>query len=104
MQTAGRYSYAYGRSGDRKPPRLRNMHGVYTLTIHISSLKYVKTMTDKFCGEVVLTGSPNYHGARQEFNRSIRKYPAAIVYCCNERDIIEALGYAKEKRLDAPKV
>lgn len=57
-------------------------------------------MDKKFCGEVVLPASPIYNEARQEWNRSIQKYPAAIVYCCNSGEIADALAYARENCMD----
>ena len=32
-------------------------------------------------GNVVVPGDPEYEQARQEYNKAINKYPAAIVYC-----------------------
>lgn len=46
--------------------------------------------------KIVLPCSPLYNTARQEYNRSIQKYPAAIVYCENADDVAWAVCFAKE--------
>lgn len=37
-----------------------------------------------------------YEQARQELNRSIQKYPIAIVYCENTSDVVEVILHAKK--------
>ncbi len=46
--------------------------------------------------EIILPCSPFYNTARQEYNRSIQKYPAAIVYCSSTDDVARAIHFAKE--------
>ncbi len=53
-------------------------------------------MEEKFCGSVIVPGSPQYDIARQEFNRSIQKYPAFITYCTDEEAVIDAVLAARE--------
>lgn len=45
--------------------------------------------------KIVLPSSPFYNEARQVFNRSIQKFPAAIAYCEDEKDVLEAVGLAR---------
>lgn len=52
-----------------------------------------------FCGKIILPGSPWYDTARQEWNRSIQKFPAAIIYCTNEEDVRKGIHYAKRHGL-----
>ena len=53
-------------------------------------------MGESFCGSVIVPGSPRYNDARQVFNRSIQKYPAAIAYCTDEDAVIDAVRVARE--------
>jgi hypothetical protein len=46
-------------------------------------------------GEVITPQSPLYAGARQEWNRAIQKFPAAIVYCANKYDVRNAVVWAR---------
>ena len=45
-------------------------------------------------GEVVAPGNPLYDQARQEWNRAVQKFPAAIVYCQNKYDVVHAVKWA----------
>ncbi len=52
-----------------------------------------------FCNlesKVITQEDIEYEQARQEWNRSIQKYPIAIVYCENTSDVVEAILYAKK--------
>lgn len=53
-------------------------------------------MHESFCKSVVMPNSPEYLFARQEFNRSIQKFPCSIAYCSNEDEVIMAIHAAKE--------
>lgn len=53
---------------------------------------------DSFCGSVVTPDSPRYHEARQEFNRSIEKFPCSIAYCTGEEDVVRAIRAARDSR------
>ncbi|WP_331496618.1 hypothetical protein [Romboutsia sedimentorum] len=52
-----------------------------------------------FCNSentVITQEDIGYGQARQEWNRSIQKYPIAIVYCEKTSDVVEAILYAKQ--------
>lgn len=49
-----------------------------------------------FEGQVITPDNKNYDKLRQEWNRSIQKYPIAIVYCNNACDVSESIIYARE--------
>lgn len=52
-----------------------------------------------FCNlesKVITQEDIEYEQARQEWNRSIQKYPIAIVYCENTSDVVEAILYEKK--------
>lgn len=51
-------------------------------------------MQERFCGSIILPDSPQYHTARQEFNRAIQKFPAGIAYCTDEQDVACAVREA----------
>ena len=53
-------------------------------------------MEENFCGSIIVPDSPQYDAARQEFNRSIQKYPASITYCTNEDAVIDAVQTARK--------
>ena len=48
-------------------------------------------------GEIITPCDEQYDEDRQEYNRSIQKFPKVIVYCCNKTDIINAICWAQEK-------
>lgn len=45
----------------------------------------------EMCDKIIRPCCPGYDRKRQIYNRSIQKYPCAIVYCENEEDIKEAV-------------
>ncbi len=47
--------------------------------------------------EILLPSDPGYGQARQIYNRSIQRFPAAIVYCETERDVALAVCEAKRR-------
>ncbi len=49
--------------------------------------------------KIILPCNPKYDSARQIFNRSIQKYPAVIVYCENNSDVVEAILLAQRHDL-----
>ncbi|HWP50205.1 MAG TPA: FAD-binding oxidoreductase [Clostridia bacterium] len=53
-------------------------------------------MKENFCGSVILPNSPQYHTARQEFNRAIQKFPTSIAYCTDEQDVVCAVQEAQQ--------
>lgn len=73
----------------------------YILSNEINiKLKYIFIMYyQDSCNQVILPCSLNYNQARQIFNQSIQKYPAAIVYCENESDVAMAVSYARHHGL-----
>lgn len=46
------------------------------------------------CGRTILPCSPEYPAARQIFNRSIQRYPAAITYCETANEVNSAVCHA----------
>lgn len=46
--------------------------------------------------KIILPCSPFYNAARQGYNRSIQKYPAAIVYCSNTDDVLRVVHFARK--------
>lgn len=50
-------------------------------------------------GEVVTPCSKEYELSRQEWNRSIQKFPAAIVYCESAKDIQNAVCWARQNNV-----
>lgn len=56
-----------------------------------------------FCNlnsEIITPNDKEYDNLRQEWNRSIQKYPIAIIYCENVCDISQAILYARENSID----
>lgn len=56
-----------------------------------------------FCrltGEVITPQSPEYEAARQEWNRAIQKFPTVIVYCYDNKDVINAIACARRDKLE----
>jgi FAD/FMN-containing dehydrogenase len=50
---------------------------------------------DGLTGKVITPSDPEYPKARQEYNKIINDYPAAIVYCYKNQDVINAVNWAK---------
>lgn len=50
-------------------------------------------------GRIVLPGDPAYDKARENLNLYQGKFPGAIVFCQEERDVLNALTFAREKGL-----
>ncbi len=53
-----------------------------------------------FSGQVITPDDPRYEYARQEWNRSIQKYPLAIAYCENNNDVSCAINWATTHDVD----
>src|SRR5690242_57958 len=53
------------------------------------------TSTLELTGEVVRLGDPAYDAARLGWNRLYQRRPAAIVYCHNTADVVNALRWAR---------
>ncbi len=58
---------------------------------------YMKKNDCKLTGRVVTPDSPLYNKARQEWNRSIQKYPRAIAYCRDVCDVKNAVCWARQQ-------
>ena len=48
-------------------------------------------------GDIITPGDPEYNEARQEWNRRIQKYPRAIVYCENRKDVSRSIEWAQQQ-------
>lgn len=46
-------------------------------------------------GKVITPFDPGYERARQEWNRAINEYPIAIVYCCSNEDVRNAIRWSE---------
>ncbi|WP_270181362.1 FAD-binding oxidoreductase [Alkalihalobacillus sp. CinArs1] len=56
-------------------------------------------MATELTGRVVLPGDPAYDKARENLNLYQSKFPGAIVFCQEEKDVLHALTFAREKGL-----
>lgn len=52
-----------------------------------------------FLSEIITPSSIKYEQARQEWNRSIQKFPYAIVYCKNHNDVSNAIRFARKNNI-----
>ena len=50
-------------------------------------------------GQLIPPGDPDYEGARKLWNGMIDRYPALIVRCANQADIVSAVRFARESDL-----
>jgi len=48
-------------------------------------------------GKVITRKNPFYNEARQEWNRAIQRFPLAIVYCYNKKDVANAVIWARQR-------
>ena len=46
-------------------------------------------------GNVILPGDPDYHLARRLWNGMIEKYPALIIRCRIQQDVVAAIRFAQ---------
>ena len=51
-------------------------------------------------GKVILPGDSNYDEARKIYNAMIDKYPAIILQCENEDDVIEGVKFGNANKMD----
>ena len=65
-----------------------------TVTQGIDSLR---AMTD---GAVITPGEPDFDDARRVWNAQIDKRPAVIARCASVRDVVSAIGFAREHGLE----
>lgn len=47
-------------------------------------------------GDIITPGDPEYNEARQEWNRRIQRFPRAIVYCENRKDVCRSVEWAQQ--------
>lgn len=59
----------------------------------------VRTLDRVFSGELISPDHPRYHDARKVWNGMVDRRPALIARCANERDVVEALCFAREAGL-----
>ena len=59
-----------------------------------------KSLKNQISGEVILPHDSNYQEARTIYNAMIDKHPALIVKCKNVEDVITAVNYAKENKME----
>jgi FAD/FMN-containing dehydrogenase len=59
----------------------------------------IERLGDRLAGVLVLPGSAAYDGARKVWNGMIDRRPAAIVRCASADDVVEAVGFAREREL-----
>ncbi|MBW3544984.1 MAG: FAD-dependent oxidoreductase, partial [Bacteroidetes bacterium] len=53
-----------------------------------------------FQGRLLQTGDQDYHEGRNVYNAMIDKQPGLIAYCTNEADVIKAVRFARDYKLD----
>jgi len=59
----------------------------------------IKELGDAMTGPVMLSGHPDYNGARKIWNGMHDKHPALIARCQNAEDICHAVDFARERSL-----
>ena len=60
----------------------------------------VRAFKAGFQGELLQAGDQGYSEARKVYNAMIDKQPGMIAYCTNEADVIKAVRFARDYRLD----
>jgi len=53
----------------------------------------------RLCGQLICMGDDDYNDARRVWNGMIDKYPAAIVRCADEVDVVTAVEFARDQHL-----
>ncbi|MGP4081095.1 FAD-binding oxidoreductase [Pseudalkalibacillus sp. R45] len=56
-------------------------------------------MATELTGRVVVPGDPGYTEARTNLNLFRSKFPGAIIFCHEEKDVLNALKFAREKEI-----
>ena len=59
----------------------------------------IKELGDAMTGPVMLSGHPDYDGARKIWNGMHDKRPALIARCLNDQDVSNAVTFAREREL-----
>lgn len=57
-------------------------------------------MYTKLTGEIITPNDYEYNKARKNYNLAIEKEPCLIVFCLNENDVINAVKYVKENKVN----
>lgn len=64
------------------------------------ALSALATFRSKFAGTVLQPGDPEYDNVRALFNGMVDKHPAVIARPCKDADIVVAIAFAREHRLE----
>ncbi|MFD2211942.1 FAD-dependent oxidoreductase [Virgibacillus halophilus] len=59
----------------------------------------VELIVTKLTGRIVQRGDPSYPEARKNFNLYYEMFPRAIVFCQEEKDVLNALKYVRENKI-----
>ena len=59
----------------------------------------IRELGDAMTGPVMLSGHPDYNGARSIWNGMHDKRPALIARCLNNQDVSHAVTFAREREL-----
>ena len=59
----------------------------------------LQRLGNKLDGDLILPDDPAYHQKRKVWNGMIDRYPAMIVSCKNNQDVIRAVNFARDQRL-----
>jgi FAD/FMN-containing dehydrogenase len=62
---------------------------------HSAAVSAVDRLRQHLRGELVRPGDPAYDEARKVWNGAVDKRPAAIVYCTNADDVVQAVNFAR---------
>ena len=66
----------------------------------IQSNEKIETLKNNVKGQIVLPDDPNYDEIREIWNAMIDRRPAVIVQCAETDDVLHAISYARENRLE----
>jgi FAD/FMN-containing dehydrogenase len=66
----------------------------------IQSNEKIETLKNNVKGQIVLPDDPNYDEVREIWNAMIDRRPAVIVQCAEADDVLHAISYARENRLE----
>jgi FAD/FMN-containing dehydrogenase len=69
-------------------------------TMKIQSNEKIETLKNNVKGQIVLPDDPNYDEVREIWNAMIDRRPAVIVQCAEADDVLHAISYARENRLE----
>ena len=67
--------------------------------VHLDEAK-VQTLRGQLRGRLVRPGEPSYESARKVYNAMIDRRPNLIVQCAGVSDVIHAVNFARENRID----